>query len=272
MDDQQGGMTVGAAAATWDPTLYGSFAALRDRPFHDLVARVGAREPAVVVDLGCGDGSLTATLARRWPAARVLGVDSSPEMVAAGRARGDGVERVEADLAGYRPPGGTQVVVSNAALQWVPAHEQVITRLAADLPRGGWLAFQVPGNFGAPSHRLVRELVGTPRWQAVLGGLRLRTDPVLEPPGYLELLEAAELVAEVWETTYLQVLAGDDAVLRWISGTALRPVLTALADPTDRDAFRAELTALLREAYPQRPDGTTLFPFRRLFAVGHRPG
>ncbi len=251
---------------TWDPDLYLGFDDHRSRPFHDLVARIGARDPRHVVDAGCGPGHLTDVLARRWPGARVSAFDSSPEMVAAARSRGIDAER--ADLAAWTPPPDADVVVTNAVLQWVPEHVALLPRWLDALPSGAWFAMQVPGNFGAPSHALVRELAHEPRWR---GAVDLRgEDAVPEPGAYAELLSGAGAAVDVWETTYHQRLTGPDPVLEWISGTALRPVRDALPAP-DYARFRAELAPRLRAAYPVRPDGSTWFPFRRIFAVARLP-
>ncbi len=243
----------------WDPTEYLTFADHRSRPFHELVARVGASAPRRVVDLGCGPGNLTAALAARWPSAVVEALDSSPEMVAAARERG--LDARVGDVASWRPGADTDVVVTNAVLQWVPGHEELLRRWVAELPSGAWLAMQVPGNFADPSHALSRELVAE-SWPSLTG--LMRVSPVLDAAGYADVLGAAE--ADAWETTYLQRLEGPDAVLEWISGTALRPVRAAL-DDAGWSEFRARLAPRLRAAYPQRPDGTTWFPFRRIFAV-----
>jgi len=224
-----------------------------------------------VVDLGCGSGELTATLAARWPAARILGVDNSQPMLAEAAAHADErVSFVRGDLGSYLPDPATDVVVSNAAYQWVDGHPAVLERIARQLRRGGWLAVQLPGNFRSPSHRLLRQTLALQRWQEATGGLRLLEDPVLEPVGYADLFAAAGLVPDVWETTYSQVLTGSDPVLEWVKGTALRPVLSALPDRLHQD-FLAELGGRLRRAYPPRPYGT-VFGFRRIFAVGRRPG
>jgi Trans-aconitate methyltransferase len=257
----------------WDSTRYGSYADERGRPFFDLVARVAALAPPAVVDLGCGSGELTATLLDRWPAARVTGIDSSPHMVA--RARGlaehaDGRLRFElADIASWHGAESTDVVVSNAALQWVPEHRELLRRWAATMPDGSWLAWQVPGNFGAASHRLMRELAASSRWRDALDGVLRHDDAVDDPDAYLRLLHDAGMDAEAWETTYLHVLDGDDPVLDWVRGTGLRPVLQALP-PVEASEFEAEYSALLRDAYPRGEHGT-VFPFRRIFAVGHKP-
>jgi trans-aconitate 2-methyltransferase len=249
-------------APSWDPGLYLSFDDHRARPFHDLLARVGATDPRHVVDLGCGPGHLTGLLAARWPAARVTALDSSADMVAA--ARGRGVDAEQADVVDWMPRPDTDVVITNAVLHWVPTHPRLLPRWLAALPADAWFALQVPGNFAAPSHVLVRELLDRPRWRGVVD---LRgEDAVPEPEGYAELVTGAGADADVWETTYLHRLTGADPVLEWISGTALRPVRDALS-VADYAEFRAELGPRLRAAYPHRPDGSTWFPFRRTFAV-----
>lgn len=246
----------------WDPGQYGRYAGLRARPFHELLARVGAQTPSHVVDVGCGSGELTALLAQRWPDAEVEGVDSSAGMLA----RAPSSPRLTftcADAREWRPARPVDVVLSSAALQWVDEHDRVLLDLLGCLNPGGWLGLQVPGNFDAPSHVLLRETVA--RW---LPSLPLRWDPVLDPAGYAGLLGSAGCRVDAWETTYLHVLDGTDPVLEWVKGTALRPVLDAL--PARQHAgFLEEYGAALRTAYPAGPLGT-LFPFRRVFAVARR--
>ncbi|NAZ87416.1 trans-aconitate 2-methyltransferase [Kineococcus indalonis] len=250
----------------WDAQQYARFSGDRARPFHDLLARVGATDPGVVVDVGCGTGELTATLARRWPGARVRGIDPSAQML--GRAPADaGVEFSPGTAEGFDATG-VDVVVSNAVLQWVPGHRELLRRWAGQLPAGGWLAFQVPSNFEAPSHRLMRELAASAPWRERLAGVLRGAESVDTPAGYLDLLAGEGLVAEVWSTEHLHVLPGEDPVLEWVRGTGLRPVLAALT-AGEAEAFTARYAALLREAYPARPYGTP-FPFLRTFAVARR--
>jgi trans-aconitate 2-methyltransferase len=246
----------------WDPETYLAFGDHRARPFHDLLARVNVREPAVVVDLGCGPGTLTRLLAKRWPKAAVLALDSSPEMVQAACDRGIHAELC--DVRCWLPPPGTELVVCNAVLQWIPEHADLLRRWMRQLAPGASLALQVPGNFNAPSHAETARLAAEPRWRDLF---ELRgTPPVLEPAGYAAVLgpDAAEL--DVWETTYLHRLTGSDPVLEWITGTALRPVRAALS-AAEWQAFRDELAPRLRAAYRAGADGVTWFPFRRIFAV-----
>lgn len=257
--------------AAWDPRTYLRYAGERARPFAELLSRVDATAPQRVVDLGCGEGTATASLLARWPAARVIGVDSSPEMLAAAAqvAVPGRVEFVLGDVRTWEPEGPVDVVVSNAVLHWVTDHAQLMARWAGRLAAGGWLAVQVPGNFRAPTHALLAELCRSPRWAGRLADAGPRPDAVLEPVGYLDVLTSAGLRADVWETTYLHVLSGEDPVLGWVRSTVLRPVLAVLGDD-DAAAFTAEYAAALRSAYPRRDDGTTVLPFRRIFAVGQR--
>ena len=252
----------------WDPQSYLRFADERARPFAELLARVGASDAALVVDLGCGPGNLTAQLARRWPKAYVVGIDASAEMVdaAAAHAVPGRLEFQRADLRDWRPAQPVDVLVSNATLQWVPGHLQLLPSLVGLVRPGGWLAVQVPGNFGEPSHLLLRELADDPRFALHLTGVS--HPDAHDPADYLFVLQEAGCSVDAWETTYLHVLTGPDPVLRWISGTGARPVLQALPASL-REQFEREYAARLAEAYPATEHGTVL-PFRRVFAVGQR--
>ena len=254
----------------WDPTQYAKFSDHRARPFGDLLARVGASSPALVVDLGCGNGPLTLGLAQRWPGARIVGVDHSPEMLAAARELDvDGrVEWVESDLATWdvRSLGtAPDVVVTNATLQWVPGHLDLVRTWVEALAPGGWFAMQVPGNNDAPSHALMREAAAHhPAADRLV---------IHDPARYVVSLGALGCDVDGWETTYQHVLdpAGeqDNPVLEWVRGTGLRPVLDALTDEDERTAFLTDYDARLRAAYPRTPVGVIL-AFRRVFAVAHR--
>lgn len=247
----------------WDPQQYSRYSDERSRPFFDLAARVGAVAPNRIVDLGCGPGSLTAALTQRWPHARVEGVDSSSDMISsAGALATDRLSFRLGDVADWN--GDADVVISNAALQWLPQHRSLISTWARALPMDGWLAFQVPGNFAGPSHTFIRALAR----EFAIEQAVLREDSVAEPVEYATLLLDAGLSTDAWETTYVHLLPGADPVLDWVRGTALRPVLAALS-PADADAFCRLLGERLRAAYPRTPHGT-FFPFRRIFAVGHR--
>jgi trans-aconitate 2-methyltransferase len=254
---------------TWDPDRYLTYADERGRPFVELVQRVGAESPAAVVDLGCGPGNLTRLLAERWPAAEVLGVDSSVEMVEKARSTLPDMSFEVADLRDWaRGDAQVDVLVSNATLQWVPDHLDLLPQLVRRVRPGGWLAFQVPGNLEEPSHTLRRELADDPRFAAHTAGVAVPDSH--DPQVYLEVLAGAGCAVDAWETTYLHLLTGEDPVFTWVSGTGARPTLQALP-PGLRDEFEEEFKARLRAAYPTRDHGVVL-PFRRIFAVAQVGG
>jgi trans-aconitate 2-methyltransferase len=261
----------------WDPQRYLTYAGERGRPFVELLGRVRTDFPHSVVDLGCGPGNLTVLLAQRWPEARVTGIDSSPEMVAAARASalgsaadaGGGVEFACRDLrewAAAVPAGSVDVLVANAVLQWVPGHLDLLPRLVGAVAPGGWLAFQVPANFDQPSHTIRAELAAEAPYAEHAAGV--------ESPGshdaadYLAALAGPGREVDAWETTYLHVLHGTDPVFTWVSGTGARPTLEALdaADPALRLRFEEEFRRRLRAAYPDTGHGVVL-RFRRVFVV-----
>jgi trans-aconitate 2-methyltransferase len=231
----------------WNPDVYLTFADQRGRPFFDLVSRINAERPRRVTDLGCGAGNLTMTLRRRWPSARIEAMDGSPEMVAAAQERG--LDAAEGDVRQWVPQPDTDVVVTNAVLQWVPGHAQLLTRWARELGAGAWIAMQVPGNFDAPSHQAIREVAQRPEFAAALHGMRFRDGLVVDTPqGYAGILSDAGCSVDAWETTYIHELTGETPVLDWISGTALTEVRSALSEAQWRE-YRRQITPLLAQAY-----------------------
>ncbi|HEX8700495.1 MAG TPA: methyltransferase domain-containing protein [Myxococcaceae bacterium] len=254
----------------WNPTQYERFRDERKRPFFELLARVDVASPRQVVDLGCGTGDLTLVLAERWPEASVTGVDSSEAMIAEARRRAlPGRVGFElADLAGWTPARPLEVLVSNAALHWLPDHAALLSRLVSLLAPNGVLAFQVPANFDAPSHRRIDEVRAQPRFAATLAPVRRGH---AEPLDFYEAhLAGLGLTVDAWDTTYLHVLQGEDAVLQWLLGTTLRPVLAALG-PEEGKAFLEALRPLLRADYPATSRGTP-YRFTRRFVVARRGG
>ncbi|HEY4123966.1 MAG TPA: trans-aconitate 2-methyltransferase [Rhizomicrobium sp.] len=249
---------------SWNPEKYLSFADERTRPAADLLARMPDISPGRVVDLGCGPGNSTALLASRWPDAHLDGVDSSQEMLQQARASGVRANWIHADLAQWAADVPYDVVFSNATYQWLGNHAALLPRLLQSVKAGGVFAFQVPNNFSAQSHALMREVAANGVWASKLG--HVREASVLSVEAYYDILSPLVRSLDIWETIYLHVLEGDDPVFNWVSATGLRPFVQALAGD-EREAFSEIYRARLREAYPKRADGKTLFPFQRLFAV-----
>ena len=250
----------------WNPEQYLKYAGHRMRPALDLLARVPLESLATVFDLGCGPGNVTRLLADRWPEADITGVDGSPDMLARAKEEHPGFNWVEADLTAWEPEKPADLLFSNAALHWLDGHSALFPRLMGHLNPGGVLAVQMPGNYAQPSHTLIREAAG-----ALLEKLKpvLRENPVAPPSDYYNFLKPVSAGLDIWETTYTQALEGDNAAAEWLKGSALKPLLDVL-DDDERETFFADYSALTRKAYPEQPDGLTLYPFRRVFIVAKR--
>jgi len=253
----------------WDSAQYLRFADHRLRPAVDLLSRIDVEEPAEVYDLGAGAGNVTRLLKERWPLAHVTGVDDSAEMLRQAAADASDITWQEADLSTWKPAAAADVIFANAALHWLDEHTGLILRLFDFLRPAGVLAIQMPRNFSARSHTAITEAALAGPWRSVLKPL-LRPDPVHKPSVYFDLLAPRSAALDMWETEYLQVLSGADPIKEWTKGTWLRPLLEALAEP-QRGAFEACYARLVAEAYPQRGDGHTLYPFRRLFIIARAP-
>jgi len=249
----------------WDPAQYLKFSGERLQPALDLIARIPLVAPASIVDLGCGAGNVAQVLAARWPDTELTGVDSSADMLAKARVALPIAHWVEADIGRYRPTTPPDLIFSNAALHWLDDHAALFPRLLGLAKPGGVVAVQMPRNHGAPSHRAMAEAAREGPWAKLLAPV-LRESPVAEPAFYHDLLRPLAKALDIWETEYLHVLEGDNPVVAWTKGTALKPLLDALSEPL-RGAFEADYAKRIRAAYPPRGDGRTLFPFRRLFIL-----
>ncbi len=249
----------------WNPEQYLKFSQPRLQPAVDLLARIETDSPRFVCDLGCGAGNVTRLLAERWPASSILGIDDSPEMLAKAAKEFPDIEWLNRSIDTWQPRRPFDVIYSNAALHWLPDHQTLFASLFEHVAPNGTLAVQMPRNFLAPSHTSIAETVREGPWRAKLDHL-LKPSPVAEPAFYYRLLAAQSRTLDIWETEYLHVLEGHDAVKEWVKGTWLKQFLDVL-DPNDRSAFEADYAERLRKAYPPLRDGKTLFPFRRLFIV-----
>ncbi len=254
----------------WDADQYLKFQDERSRPFFDLLAQVRTGTPRTIVDLGCGPGHLSHTLSERWPQARVLGIDNSASMLqqaqplsVAGR-----MEFELADIAEWSPREPIDLIVSNAALQWVRHHDRLLPRLAGMLAPGGTLAVQVPDFFHMPAHAAIDAVAAEPGWAGALREVGVPRDSVQPIEWYVHALIELGFEVNAWQTTYIHVLRGKDAVLEWFKGSALRPFLAAL-DAKLAAEFLGEVRWRLDAAYPEK-NGVTLLPFPRLLFVATR--
>lgn len=254
---------------SWDAQLYLRFANERTQAASDLAARVQLASPRGIVDLGCGPGNSTAVLRARWPQARISGVDHSAEMLAEARRTYPAGAWFQTDIAGWTADQPYDLVYSNAALQWVQGHAQLIPHLLAQVADGGALAVQMPAHSGSPLHLRMRQIALDARWRERMGGAINAI--VEEPPAYYYGLLAPRCArVEMWETEYIHVLDSAAGILDFARGTALRPYLEALGNAEDQERYLGLLADAIVHDYPQQADGKVLFPFRRLFFIAYR--
>jgi len=249
----------------WDPDQYLKFHGPRIRPALDLLGRIELEGPSEVYDLGCGPGNVTGFIQSKWPEATVIGIDSSTEMLTQARDKHPKLAWRQADLNTWAPERPADLLYSNAVFQWLESHDNLFPRLAGHVRQGGILAFQMPRNWNAPSHATMHDVVADSPWKDRLAP-HLRHDPVAPPETYYDLLRPHVAEIDIWETEFLQILEGANAVAEWTKGSALKPLLDALNDDEEA-AFFADYSARMQKLYPRRDDGKTLYPFRRLFVV-----
>jgi len=249
----------------WNPAQYLRYGSERLRPALDLIARIQIDSPETVYDLGCGTGTITGILKERWPDANVTGVDSSASMLERTTDVETGVNWQHADLNDWQPGSPADVVYSNAALHWLDGHDQLFPRLMETVNPGGVLAVQMPENFSAPSHTSIADTVREGGWSERLAPFQ-REAPVAEPSFYYDLISRLSSSIDMWETSYMHILEGENPVVEWTKGTMLRPLLDNLSEAEGVE-FLKSYTEKVAKAYPYRADGKTVFPFKRLFIV-----
>ncbi len=254
---------------TWNPNHYLQFADERTRPAVDLVSRIQLPNPRTLVDLGCGPGNSTQVLRQRWPQAHLLGIDKSPEMIAAARSKYPDQEWLLGDVSKWKAEKPVDLVFSNAAFQWVPNHQHLITHLFAQVTDGGALAFQIPSNRYAEVRLHLHEIAEDPIWRERMHGPKSALI-IEEPDFYYETLAEQANNLDIWETEYHHIMDSPEAIVDWISSTGLRPFLQVLADEQERELFTSKLQKSVRTSYPKCKNGKVLFPFRRLFVVAYR--
>ncbi|MBI3368992.1 MAG: trans-aconitate 2-methyltransferase [Burkholderiales bacterium] len=252
----------------WNPALYTRFEDERTRPAAELLARVALAAPQRVVDLGCGPGNSTELLARRFPAARIVGTDTSQAMLASARQRLPALSFEHSDIAQWLPAEPVDLAYANASLQWIPDHERLMPRLQSALAPGGVLAVQMPDNLDQPTHVLMREVAADPRFASSIGDASKLRARILPAEGYYDLL-AAQADVDVWRTTYYHLMDDAAAIVQWLRATGLKVFIDALP-PALQAPYLAEYERRIDAAYPARVDGKRLLAFPRLFIVAQR--
>jgi trans-aconitate 2-methyltransferase len=254
----------------WDPDSYLRFANERTQPSIDLVSRIRLDSPKAIVDVGCGPGNSTQVLRRRWPESDILGLDFSETMIAKARLDYPKQRWMVGDAAKFDAKGKYDLVFSNAALQWIPRHEELLPRLAGGVRSGGALAAQIPRFRTMPISAAIEAVAGRSEWRAHTAG-RAELMTYREAGFYYDSLAALMGKIEMWITSYIHVLDSYEALMDFCRSTSLRPYLESLPSEESRERFEEELLSECRRRYSLQGDGRLLFPFERLFFVAYKP-
>jgi trans-aconitate 2-methyltransferase len=255
--------------ADWNAGQYLKFEDERTRPAVDLIRRIPLAEIRSALDIGCGPGNSTELIVERYPGARVLGLDSSPDMLAKARVRLPAVRFQEADIATWNPDERYDLIFANAVLQWLPDHRHLLARLASFVEAGGCLAVQMPNNLHEPSHRLMRKVAQEGPWAEKLKAASVSREEIGSFEDYYSWLLQAGCSADLWQTTYVHPLADARAIVEWLKGTGLRPYLDPLL-PEEQSGFLDQYHAEIEKAYPAQHDGRVLLRFPRLFFIAQK--
>ncbi|MBU4433264.1 MAG: methyltransferase domain-containing protein [Alphaproteobacteria bacterium] len=254
----------------WDPDVYAVYRAYRERPALDLLTALPRDlAPREIWDLGCGLGEQAALLAARHPEATVHGLDSSPQMLERAKGLRAPVDWILGDIAGFSPARPVDLLFTNAALQWVEDHPALFARLAQTLAPRGVLACQMPVVTDTAWRKTLGEVVRSGPWARRLDSVE-GVQPSHNARDYYDWLAPTCPEIDIWTTTYLHALHGQDPIVDWTLGTTLRPYLDALDDASERAAFVQAWRRRLTLDYPRRADGVTLFPFTRMFLIARR--
>lgn len=250
----------------WNPQLYRQFESERTRPARELLERIPPLHVHFATDLGCGPGNSTELLTQMWPDARVTGIDSSAAMLEQAQARLPSSIFEQADIRTWQAQEPQQVIYANASLQWLTDHHTLLPHLVNQLDVGGALAIQMPDNLEEPSHRLMREVAASERWQAHISAQAADRKRLLTTEQYYDLLGDAGCQVDIWRTTYYHPMADAQGIITWLRATGLRPFLAGL-DENQQAAFLQDYHQALIPAYPSRRNGEVLLAFPRLFMV-----
>jgi trans-aconitate 2-methyltransferase len=262
-------MTMRTPLADWNAGQYLKFEDERTRPAADLIRRIPLTDIRNAVDIGCGPGNSTELIVDRYPGARVLGIDTSPDMLAKARVRLPGVTFELADIATWDPGERYDLIFANAVLQWLPDHPRLLARLASFLETGGCLAVQMPNNLHEPSHTLMRKVAQEGPWAGKLKAATMSREKIGSFEDYYSWLYQAGCSADIWQTTYVHPLEDAGAIVEWLKGTGLRPYLDPLT-PEEQSAYLNMYRAEIEKVYPAQQDGKVLLRFPRLFFVARR--
>ncbi|HEY9167710.1 MAG TPA: methyltransferase domain-containing protein [Candidatus Kryptonia bacterium] len=250
----------------WNPHEYLKFAGERTRPSVDLAARIEIENPRSIIDIGCGPGNSTQVLRSRWPAAKIIGLDSSAEMIARASKDFPESEWITADVSSYSFPTKHDIVFSNAAIQWIPDHDELLPRLMDAVSSGGVFAVQVPSDAGSPLRLALLEVSARPEWNRFVAGAE-KLAAYHDADYYYNILAPISSKFDLWETTYYHLLDFHKGLVEWYKGTGMRPFLERIPDEKMKIEFQNQILNECVKAYRIQDNGKLLYPFKRTFFI-----
>ncbi|MGB6976394.1 MAG: methyltransferase domain-containing protein [Gammaproteobacteria bacterium] len=258
----------------WNAKVYSQFLDLRTRPARDLLSVIpNSFQPKTVYDLGCGPGNSTILLKDRWPHAKIIGLDSSLDMLEQAKTSYPDIHFIEGDIAHFSPVEKIDCLLANASLQWLDQHEILIPKLLQFINPGGAFGIQMPNNFHVPTHQLTIKLLQSKvAWQPFLKNMRygILTEPLYKPLWYYDLLtKSGANSLQLWETEYFHEMADYQEIFDWMKGTGLRPVFSTM-DTENQAQFTSAYIKAIARAYPLQANNKILMPFNRIFMVGFK--
>ena len=253
----------------WNPELYLKFDKERIQPSIDLVSRINALQVSKIIDIGCGPGNSTQILAQRWPDSKITGIDNSKAMI--DKAVNDYPDQEWRLLDAGKDiiSGKYDLVFSNATIQWIPNHFELLVKFKKILSNGGQLAVQLPLFFDMPIGQSIKRISKNPEWSTVTEKVNdLFT--IHRTSDYYDFLSELFGNFELWESNYIHVMDSHHSILEMIRSTGLRPYLDKLDNDENKTDFEEQVLTDIKNDYPLQKDGKVLFPFKRLFFIAKK--
>jgi trans-aconitate 2-methyltransferase len=250
----------------WNPDLYLKFDKERTQPSIDLVSRINRENPSRIIDIGCGPGNSTQVLVQRWPDSEIIGIDNSPAMIEKARKDYPYQDWQLFDAGIDHIAGNFDIVFSNATIQWIPNHVNLLKRFYNLLSENGIVAIQIPLFWDMPIGKAILKIAADSRWNSVMKGVT-ELFTIHDSSFYYDNLSDLFQSIDLWESDYIHILDSHISILEMIRSAGLRPFLDRLENDTDKKDFEEMVFKEIRKDYPLQKNGKVLFPFKRLFFI-----